>query len=763
MRFTARLCRDRMIATLLLVVLAFAGCMRSPEAKSAAYIEAGKRLLEKKDPARAILQFRNATQTTPKNAEAYYHLGKAFLAAGDLRGGVVNLHKALELNPKHAAARLWLAQLMTGADDPRVLKDAQQRLEALLRDAPENADAMHALALTELKLGEPEDAVQHLERAMAVAPQDLVFANTLAAVKLQQGDSKGAEEILRKACEDSPKSGDALVLLGRLYAGENRLADAERQFQQALAIDPNSVAGLLNLATLQSSMGRKQDAEANFKRLASLPSKDYKYVHAAFLFQEGRRDEATREFEVLAKQDPENRLARTRLVAAYQAAKRLPDAQKVLNDALKKNPKDMEALLQRGELFLGARKYSEAEADLNQVLHLKADSPEVHYAFAKLHQARGEAQIARQEFNETLRLNPFLLPVRLELAKSLIAEKAGTAALSVLDGAPEAQKREISVTEQRNWALLSAGQAAEARKGVEQALPRARTSDLLLQDAILKITEKRYAEARHSLHEALGKRPEDARLLRALVGSYAAQNQVPSAVEEVRAFALQHPNSAAIQYFWGNLLIETGDRTKAKQALAAAKALDPEFAPADLSLARIDLLQANWKDARQELTTILSAKGENPLARQWLGMLEATVGDQAAATADFRRVVESQPNNAIALNNLAFLLAENGKADEALKYAEKAVELAPGRPEFEDTLGWILYRKGLYEAAVTHLQSAVSKGGDTRQQYHLATAYFRKGDQVRGQAILTAALRKDPTLPEAQLAQQAAREATQKR
>ena len=71
MRFTLSLCRDRMMVALLLGVLAFVGCMRSPEAKSAAYIEAGKKLLEKKDPARAILQFRNAAQATPKSAEAY--------------------------------------------------------------------------------------------------------------------------------------------------------------------------------------------------------------------------------------------------------------------------------------------------------------------------------------------------------------------------------------------------------------------------------------------------------------------------------------------------------------------------------------------------------------------------------------------------------------------------------------------------------------------------------------------------------------------
>jgi Tfp pilus assembly protein PilF len=106
------------------------------------------------------------------------------------------------------------------------------------------------------------------------------------------------------------------------------------------------------------------------------------------------------------------------------------------------------------------------------------------------------------------------------------------------------------------------------------------------------------------------------------------------------------------------------------------------------------------------------------------------------------------------LNNLAYLLADNGQADEALKYAQQALELAPDNPDFEDTLGWVLYHKGVYSTAVTHLKSAVSRGGSARQQYHLAMAYFKKGDADLGRAALQTALRRDPNMPEAKAAQQ---------
>jgi tetratricopeptide (TPR) repeat protein len=438
---------------------------------------------------------------------------------------------------------------------------------------------------------------------------------------------------------------------------------------------------------------------------------------------------------------------------------RLPEALSVLNAALKKNPNDLDALLQRGELALGAGQYQDGEADLNRVLHLRTGAPEVHYALAKLHQARGATLRQREELSETLRLNPSLLQVRLELATSMIRENAGKAALAVLDGAPQNQKSLVAIVEQRNWALLSAGQLAEARKGVEQGLASTRTPDLLMQDAILKISERRYGEARTTLHEAMAENREDLRLLQLLVRSYAAQNQVPTAVNELRAYALKNPKSAAIQYFWGRLLFETGAPDQAEQAFTAAKALDPNYAPANLSLAHVELTQGDWRDARQELTGILSKKGaEDPSARNSLGMLEFSVGNQNAAIVDFRKVIEVQPNNAVALNNLAYLLAENGQAEEALKYAEKAVELAPDKSSFQDTLGWVLYRKGLYNAAVSHLQSAVSKGGDVRWQYHLAIAYFKSGSIDRGRAVLQSALRKDSNLPEAKIAQQMSQE-----
>ena len=129
-------------------------------------------------------------------------------------------------------------------------------------------------------------------------------------------------------------------------------------------------------------------------------------------------------------------------------------------------------------------------------------------------------------------------------------------------------------------------------------------------------------------------------------------------------------------------------------------------------------------------------------------------GDLAGAVEHLRRVVEISPDNPQALNNLAYLLAEyRQKPDEALAYAEKAHELAPDNPELADTLGWVLYRKGLYREALPQLERAASQSPNAVWKYHLAMAYAKFGDQKRGRAALDAALKLNPNVPEAKMAQ----------
>lgn len=736
------------------------GCVQSPEAKSAKYIEAGKKLLKNNDPSRAILQFRNAAQATPKNAEAFYQLSLAYFTAGNLGMGVASLRKALDLNPRHPAARLRMAQLMSMASDPDLVKGAEQRLDKLLEESPDDADALHALAFTELKLGDPETAIQHLGRAMALAPKDLTIALSMSEARLQQHDVKGAEEALRKAVQNSPKSPYAAVLLGSFYTSQKQWAEAEQWFRTALSLDPNSGQALYNLAKLQNSLGRKPEAEQTFKRLSALPDKNFKATYAMFLFEQNRRDEAIREFEKLAKEDPEDRQARTRVIAAYLAVGRGADAERALDGALKKNPKDSDALLQRGEMLIASGKYDRAETDLNQVLHLRPDSADVHYLIAKLHQARGAMLMYRQELAAALKLHPYLLVVRLELAQSLLADRSFGGALELLDAAPESQKQLTPVLVQRNWALWASGDFAAMRRGVALGLAHERSPDFLIQDGVLKIQAGDPSGARAVLQEALKINPADMRALTALKQSYLAQKQGQAALQKVKEYAAQQPQSAPVQEFLATMLMVSGERAEARAALRLAKAADPQSVQADLSLVRLDATEGKWDDAASRLKTVLSNNPGNITARLWLGDIETIRKNYDSAMAQFRQVIQNRPNDPEALNNLAYLLADYAKQpDEALQHAEKAQELRPDNPDYADTMGWVLYQKGLYPLAVKQLERAVSIGPNPISKYHLAMAYAKAGNPKRAEAVLDETLRQYPGIPAATAALELIRKA----
>ena len=743
----------RICVALLLLAILF-GCNRSPQAMRDKYLASGERHFEKEDYSRAILDYKNASRAMPRDAEPYYRIGVASQASGDLRTAVASFRAALSLNSKHAGAQLRLAELMAFTGDKGYLKDAEDRLNALKQSQLASFEVLDALAFTQLKLGETDKAVSNLQESLAKSPAELKSYVLLAQAKLDQHDATGAEQVLKKASSLNPKSAQARTILGEFYWMQHKGSEAEAEFQRALAIDPKSEEALIQLANLYRATGRNHDAEQVYRRLANSGPERYKPVHAQFLFEEGKRDEALREFEALAKQNPGNRLARTRLVAAYQVLNRFADAQKVLDESLQKNPKDLDALLQRAELFLRSNRFSQAEADLNEVLHLRPNSADARYMRAQIQRARGNSLSYRQELSEALRLDAALLLVRIELADSLIAARQPQAALETLNAAPAPQKDFPQWMVARNWAYWAMGDMSKMRKGVTEGLQRARSSDLLLQDGFWKIRSGDYSGARASLEEALKADPADVRALSALHADYVAQNRAAAGLEKVKEYASREIQSASMQHFLGEILLQHGNRDQARKAFSAAKKADPCFEDADFSLAQIDILNGKLDNAEKRIQGVLASNPSNRVAPMWLANLEISKGSYAAAAELYRQVIAQNPGNAQALNNLAYTLAEyNHQPGEALAYAQKAVELAPARPEYRDTLGWVLYRKSLYTSAVTELESA-AHSGNARSRYHLGMAYLKAGDTRRGRATLQAALKRDPDLPEAKVARE---------
>ena len=115
--------------------------------------------------------------------------------------------------------------------------------------------------------------------------------------------------------------------------------------------------------------------------------------------------------------------------------------------------------------------------------------------------------------------------------------------------------------------------------------------------------------------------------------------------------------------------------------------------------------------------------------RMYLGDQAIGSGKLDIAATHYRRVVEMQPYNAIALNNLAWV-AQQAKDPAALRYAEQANRLAPGNPAFMDTLAMILLERGDSARAVVLLREATDKAPQAVLiRVNLARALARSGDR----------------------------------
>ena len=754
-RFSDRVNRS-LCFVLACVLLSAAGCKEDPKARAEAALRRGDEAMKVRDYSRALVYYRLAERSQPRSAEPEYRMGVTYLAMLDAQTALDCLMKASRLDPHHKPTQTKLAELLSLNANMDLVRDAERRAASVVETAPADADALNALAMSEARLGKTVDARRHLQQALHAVPTHLKALVTLANLRLAEKDYDGAEEVLRKLASEQPPNAPSLVALARFHIMLGRPHDAVSSLEKASALAPDDPDITQTLAQLEERLGDLRKAEDGFRKVSRAKESRFHAELSLFLARHGRKPEALKELEQVWKANPSDRRIRTMLVAAYQDAGRPAEAEKLISEVLKSNPSDNEALLEHGRLALAHGNSAAAEKDARQVLHFNPRSGEAYYLLAKVYQASGDTAREQQELAEALRNTPNLLEARTDFIRLLMAGNKLRIALNISDETPAEQKNSLPAITVRNSLLLAMGNQKDARAGIEQGLAIARTPELLLQLSLWQLNALEYENARHSAEQALQQDPLSVKALNALVLTYFKQKQSGLALDRVRQYVKQHPDSKGLQYYLGQFLESAGLRGEARVAYSAATSADPAFAPAILSLARLDIAEGKAADARAKVDGLLRKDPANVDALLVSAQLAFASGDRPAAIAHYRAIVDGRDNrSAVAHNGLAYLLADDSRdLDEALSHAQKAVEIAPDNPAFADTLGWISYKKGAYPSAVQYLQLAVAREPNARRQYHLAMACVRNGEAERGRRALESALRADPALPEAQEARQ---------
>ena len=150
-----------------------------------------------------------------------------------------------------------------------------------------------------------------------------------------------------------------------------------------------------------------------------------------------------------------------------------------------------------------------------------------------------------------------------------------------------------------------------------------------------------------------------------------------------------------------------------------------------------------YDKALEKLEQAKNVNAKNLGVHMLIGMIHEMRKDVPQAQAAYEKVLEINPRFGPAANNLAYLYSEyGGDKEKALQLAQTAKEVLPEDPRISDTLGWILYKRGIYERAVSLLRESAEKLGDNAEvQYHLGMAYLKTGNPQAAKDSLANALK----------------------
>jgi len=166
----------------------------------------------------------------------------------------------------------------------------------------------------------------------------------------------------------------------------------------------------------------------------------------------------------------------------------------------------------------------------------------------------------------------------------------------------------------------------------------------------------------------------------------------------------QQPEIGADLYYQaGRVLMAQGKPAAAAVQFQQALDKSPRDVRVLISLARLKDQQDLVAEAEQLYRRSLEAEPNNPLALNDLGLFYAKRGRPDAAIETLRQAVRLQPANPRYRNNLAVALLETNRRDEA--FAELSAALGPAEAHYN--LGYLMAERGAVQAARGELQAAM--------------------------------------------------------
>lgn len=685
----------------------------------------------------ALGAYRAAIEADPKYLDGHSALVRMLQADGKVQEAGQALEKLAALAPSHPVTLYLQTQMAVQKQD---FKLAREKAQQLLKRTPDSPTANEIAGVIELQTGSVVQAQAMLGKALQAAPGLRVARRAMVLAYLRAGQVDQAIAALPEGFSPEKADADAgmLSVAGRAYMAKGEFELAQAYFKRAAAADPKDPAKRTSLALSQFRMGQTELALTELNDIAAQDTgvvADMALINT--LMQRRDFDKALVAIGTLEKKRAQDPTPKHLRGLALMLKGDRAGARKAFDEAVTADGEYLAAVAGLATLDLADKMPEAAIKRLEDLTRRAPKNAQAWLALADVRQSTGAPlEKVVQAIEQAVQAAPTETRPRVMLVDHHLRRKDHHAALTAAQSAVAALPEVAEVVAALGRAQAASGehnQAIATFNKLITLMPNSPTPYMLIAGA--QVSNKDAKSAMQSLGKALEAQPDFLPAQRALA-ELAVQNRQPEqALAVSRAVQKQRPEQAVGYGLEGDV------QAAGKQWDAAATAY------------RAALKRSPQPELAIKLHSVLVAAGKQADADRWSGewskaqpkdvAMAMYLGDRAIATrqfpqasAQYERVIAKQPNNALALNNLAWLAGQQGRAD-AIALAEKANQVAPDQPAFMDTLAMLLSAKGEHARALELQKKVVSLKPDAPAfKLNLAKIQLKAGDKASAKKLL---------------------------
>jgi putative PEP-CTERM system TPR-repeat lipoprotein len=707
----------------------------------------GDLLLANKDSDGAIKSYQAAVDSAPDDEGARVAVASALIGAGKFDAAREQLAAVQKKSPNNPQANYLAALLEYRQGRNKEAFDAVQKVTAALPDYP---PAVILTASIQYALGSLLQAETNAQAYLKAYPNSLYARKLLAAIYMKGKQPAKAFDVLQPVLgQPDLKDGQVYALAGSALGQLNQSAKALEYLAKAATLDPKDASIQTTYGANSLASGDIDRAINAFESVAKIDTGNSDAESLLIVSYMGKKEyqKAIDGAQALIKRDPKNPAFYNLLGGAYQAQQNLKAARENFERALAQNPGFAPAAINLAQMDLAAKQPADAKKHLTDALAHNDKDPDLLVRLADIELNEGHADAGTQWLETAVKRNPDLLGPKLLLARYLLQTHKPQRALAITSEAESGNSSNAELlallaqsqadTGDRDAAVATYGRLA----GLQPDAPR-----IQVEIARLEAADAHWGAAQAALAKALAMSPGFADADIALAEIDTQTGKFDEAGRIASELAKRPDTLIAAQIINGNIAM--GQR----RYDVAAKDYGDAYAAAKTVIVATKLhnalLHANRKgEADTLMTQWMNQYKRDPISRLYMASQAELAGDGKRAEDLYQQVLQIEPTNAIALNELA-LIYYAAKDSRALDYAERAYAQQPGNSAIGDTLGWILVDSGNVARGRPILEKVVkTTPDDSGARYHLAVALFKSGEKATARSNLQLALKGTDAFP----------------